>query len=266
MMFSQRRFTSLKVMHLRSIAGAVTGSMLLAAQAQAAEKPWRLSLVGDAYDGKAWHTGVKIELEDGWKTYWRMPGESGVPPEFTWKTSVPANVTVNFPTPARFADASGETVGYKHEVVLPVTIDAGDAAGVDVTLDLFFAVCKDICIPANGTASIRLGPMQHDPDGITAVTEAEARLPRQATIVEKAEIIMENGKPALHLALAQPVDDIFVETDGAAYFRQPRFSADGREATLPIDNVKDPQKLAGAALTLTATAGHAGLEQRLTLP
>lgn len=253
-------------MHLRSIAAGLASSMLLVSQAAAAGNPWRLSLVGDAYDGKAWHTGVRIELDDGWKTYWRMPGESGVPPEFTWKTSVPAGVNLRYPLPARYEDASGETVGYKHEVVLPVTVSAGDAAAVDVTLDLFFAVCKDICIPAKAEASISLGPMQHDPEGSAAVSEAEAAVPREGAIAEAAEIIMEDGRPALRLALAQPFEDIFAETETSAYFRAPRFSADGRAAVLPVDNVKDPAKLKGAALTLTAKSGNRGLEQRLTLP
>lgn len=253
-------------MHLRSIAAGLAGSVLLVSQAVAAGAPWRLSLVGDAYDGKAWTTGVKIELDEGWKTYWRMPGESGVPPEFTWKTSVPANIAVQFPAPARYEDASGETVGYKHEVVLPVTVAAGAATAVDVTLDLFFAVCKDICIPAKGQASISLGPMQHDPDGIAAVTDATALLPRDGVIAERAEIITDGGKPALRLTLAGTFDDIFVETETAAYFRRPDFSPNRREAVLSIDNVKDPVKLSGAVLTLTATAGQGGLEQRLTLP
>lgn len=244
----------------------LAGSILLASQGLAAEKPWRLSLVGDANDGRAWMTGVKIELDEGWKTYWRMPGESGVPPEFTWKTSVPAEIAVHFPMPARYADASGETVGYKHEVVLPVTVDASGAAGVDVTLDLFFAVCKDVCIPARDEATIRLGPMQHDPQGIAAVSDAEARVPRAGVVADKAEIIMEDGRPALRLALSKPFGDIFVETETAAYFRKPRFSADGLQAILPIDNVKDPQKLSRTTVTLTAVTADAGLEQRLTLP
>ncbi len=265
-MMTQHGFGMGHLKHFRSMAGGLLCSLLLAAPAAAVEKPWRLSLVGDAYDGKVWHTGVKIELDDGWKTYWRMPGESGVPPEFTWTTSVPASVSLRFPAPARYEDASGETVGYEHQVVFPVTVDAGDATGVDVSLDLFFAVCKDICIPAKGDARISLGPMQRDPEGAAAVSEAEGRVPREGQVAEKAEIIIENGAPALRLALSQRVDDIFAETASSAYFRQPRFSADGKVAVLPIDNVKDPLKLKGAALTLTARSGTQGLEQRLTLP
>jgi DsbC/DsbD-like thiol-disulfide interchange protein len=125
--------------------------------------PYRVSLIGDAYDGTAWRTGVLIEMEEGWKTYWRMPGEAGIPPEFTWKTSVPAEVGVLFPVPGRYADASGETVGYQREVVFPVIVTAPGQSAVTLDLSLFFAVCKDICIPAQAEASIELGTGVRDP-------------------------------------------------------------------------------------------------------
>ena len=51
-------------MDFRSMAMGLAGSILLVSQAAAEARPWRLSLVGDAYDGKAWVTGVKIELSD----------------------------------------------------------------------------------------------------------------------------------------------------------------------------------------------------------
>ena len=87
-----------------------------------AEKPYRVSLIGDSFDGRSWQTGVLIELEPGWKTYWRMPGEAGIPPEFTWTTSAPAEVRVSFPRPARYADQSGETVGYEGAALFPVAV------------------------------------------------------------------------------------------------------------------------------------------------
>ncbi|WP_374334137.1 protein-disulfide reductase DsbD domain-containing protein, partial [Aestuariivirga sp.] len=81
--------------------------LTFAIPAMAAEKPYRVSLVGDGFDGTSWHTGVLIELAPGWKTYWRMPGDSGIPPEFTWSPSQPARVEVQFPTPSRHVDKGG---------------------------------------------------------------------------------------------------------------------------------------------------------------
>lgn len=253
-------------MWFRSIIAALACSLAVHAAA-AEEKPWRVSLVGDGFDGSAWHTGVLIELEPGWKTYWRMPGEAGVPPEFTWKTSAPARVEVRLPTPKRHADASGETVGYEGEALFPVTVTPETGAGeLRLGLQLFFAVCKDICIPAHAEAEIALGSQARDPSGNARVEQAEQALPRPGDAITAAALGEEGGKPVLVLTLKEPLEDIFVETTGPAYFRQPRFSADGREARLAIDNLADAAKLAGTTLSLTYWRGGHGLEQAVTLP
>jgi DsbC/DsbD-like thiol-disulfide interchange protein len=224
-----------------------------------------VSLVGGDFNGKDWHAGVLIELEPGWKTYWRMPGESGLAPEFTWSPSVPAQVEVMFPTPARHADASGETIGYDRQVLLPVTVSGAAQSGLDLTLDLFFGVCKDICIPARASTSIQLGPMARDPLGSARVDAARQALPAPGTAVSSASIIIENGKPVLKLSLARRLDDIFVETTGPAYFHAPRFSSDGRTAWLAVSNLSDPVKLAGAILRLTYVAAGKGYEQTVRI-
>ncbi len=230
------------------------------------EKPYRVSFAGDSFDGKSWQTGIRIELAEGWKTYWRMPGEAGIPPDFAWVSSVPAEIAVSYPVPGRYADASGETVGYETEVVFPVTVTATAASAVKLDLVLFFAVCKDICIPARAEVSTELGSMARDPEGTARVERAKAAIPTEAVVASKAEIVTQEGKPALRLSLAQKVDDIFVEAGGGAYFRAPQFSDGGAEATLVIDNVADAARLKGAPLTLTFRTGKTGLEQKMTLP
>ena len=239
---------------------------MLLLPASAMERPYRVSLVGDSYDGTSWRTGVRIELEEGWKTYWRMPGEAGIPPEFAWKTSVPAEVDVLYPVPGRYHDASGETVGYQHEVVFPVTVTAPGQTAVTLDLGLFFAVCKDICIPAKAEASIGLGTSVEDPEGVARVEAFAKTVPLPGAAIASARVEVENGKPVLHLDLREKVGDIFVETTTTAYFRAPVFSADGRNASLVVDNADDPAKLKGQTLKLTYTKLGMGLEQSLRLP
>ena len=252
-------------MPFRSIIAAAALAMCATA-VSAAEKPYRVTLAGDDYQGDGWLTGVRIELDEGWKTYWRMPGEAGIPPLFTWTISQPSEIEVLYPLPGRFADASGETVGYAHEVVFPVRVMNSTATGLTLDLDLFFAVCRDICIPAQTKASVALGAALRDPEGSRRVEQWAARIPATGTPVTRAEIVIEQDKPALLLNLTTPVTDIFVETAGSAYFRKPVFSADGREARLIIDNVKDALTLKGAMLKLTFSTAAGGLEQSLTLP
>ncbi len=89
--------------------------------------PWvdghssRVRLVGGAS-----LVGIEIELPEGWKTYWRTPGEAGgVPPAFDWSGSKNlASAQVLYPAPKRFSDSSGDTVGYKGTIVLPVLLKA----------------------------------------------------------------------------------------------------------------------------------------------
>lgn len=252
-------------MWLRSIIAGVA-CFLLAPAALGAEQPYRVSLIGDSFDGRSWQTGVLIELAPGWKTYWRMPGEAGIPPEFTWTASEPAEVIISLPAPSRFADQSGETVGYEGEVLFPVAVTPDKATGLDLKLDLFFAVCKDICIPASAQAMVTLGPMMLDPAGSARVERAREAVPGPGSAVSSARIVMEGGKPVLLLELAERPEDIFVEMPGSAYFRAPVFSADGRTARLVADNLKDPGSLAGAALRLTYRLNGAGLEQTVPLP
>ena len=252
-------------MLIRLACAAVLG-LTLALPATAEDKPYRVSLVGDGFDGTSWHTGVLIELAPGWKTYWRMPGDSGIPPEFTWTPSAPAKVAVQFPTPTRHVDEGGETIGYLQDVILPVTVTPEKPGALDLKLDLFFAVCKDVCIPAQSQASISLGTDERDPLGSARVEMAQGLVPVAGNVISGAEIVTDGGKPALKLTLKERPEDIFVETTSSAYFHAPVLSADGREAMIAIDNLSDATKLKGQALTITTVIGGKGREQALTLP
>ena len=240
--------------------------LALALPAVAEEKPYRVSLIGDGFDGTSWQTGVLIELAPGWKTYWRMPGDSGVPPEFTWSTSLPAKVEVQYPTPSRHVDKSGEAVGYDSEVLFPVTVTPEQAQGLELKLELFFGVCKDICIPARAEAAITLGNEQRDPLGSARVESALAAVPAAGDAVAAADIVSGEGKPALRLTLKERPEDIFVESSTSAYFRAPVLSDDGREARLAIDSLSDLSKLKGQQITITYRLGGKGHVQTLTLP
>lgn len=237
------------------IAG-MAGLGLVAARARAEAPPWRMSLVG----GGVGQAGVVIELDRGWKTYWRMPGEAGIPPQFDWsKSTGVATVEVLYPVPGRFHDASGETIGYETRVVFPLKLSG--AAAMELRLDLFFAVCKDICIPASASASLSLNAASHGGD----IADWLGRVPVAGTVVRAVRGGVENGKPVIVVALSQRVDDIFVEAETSAYFRAPVFSGDGLEARLVVDNIKDIASLKGKTLKLTLATGHSGLEQSLNV-
>src|SRR6201986_3314692 len=101
--------------------------------------------------------GIAIQLQPGWKTYWRTPGDSGVPPRFDFSKSDNVEaVTVLWPAPTKFDDgAGGFSLGYKQQVVLPLRIVAKNAdKPVTLRADISYAVCEKLCIPVEANAEI----------------------------------------------------------------------------------------------------------------
>ncbi|MGH6819733.1 MAG: protein-disulfide reductase DsbD domain-containing protein, partial [Methylocella sp.] len=215
--------------------------------------------------GEVWQAGVVVDLDAGWKTYWRMPGEAGIPPQFDWKKSKGiAGVEVLYPLPERLQDASGETIGYAGRVIFPVLAKlAADATDASLHLDLFLAVCKDICIPAKAQAAVPVGRTNAQDLGLL---EAWAkRVPVPGTAVQSVHAAMDAGIVVLVAKLARSVDDIFVESATSAYFKKPAFSGDGLEASLIVGNVKDAAEIQGLDLKLTVAVDGTGIEQVVTV-
>lgn len=94
-------------------------------------------------------TALRLTLSDGWKTYWRAPGETGIPPSFDWRGSRNVGaVSIAWPTPQLF-DANGlQTIGYKHQLVLPVEVTPSrDGQPVRLRGRIEIGLCGDICVP-----------------------------------------------------------------------------------------------------------------------
>jgi DsbC/DsbD-like thiol-disulfide interchange protein len=230
------------------------------AAARAADAlPFRVSLLMEDRDGPTWHAGVRIVLDEGWITYWRIPGDSGIPPEFDWSNSQGVGaVTVSYPIPQRYIDQSGEAVGYKNEVVFPLTVTAtSDDPHLD--LALFFATCKDVCIPASAALNLDLGAAAITPVNLSAWRRL---VPQPGVIATTARA---EGDDHLRLTLETAVADIFVEGAESVYFHAPRFENNGTEAVIAVSGAGGATPLAGMAIKLTAPASTGALEQVLTV-
>ncbi len=92
---------------------------------------------------------LRIRLKDGWKTYWRAPGDAGIPPILDWGGSGNlADARITWPTPVVFDQNGMRSIGYKNEVILPIAIDPRRAdRPVKLRGSLDIGVCKDICVP-----------------------------------------------------------------------------------------------------------------------
>lgn len=93
---------------------------------------------------------LEVQLDPGWKTYWRFPGDSGVSPSFELAPgSNVASIAVDYPAPHRMSDQGGEAVGYKDAVAFPIHLVPRDAkAPLSATLTFSYGICKNICVPA----------------------------------------------------------------------------------------------------------------------
>mgnify|MGYP001813246446 CR=1 FL=1 len=104
--------------------------------------------------------GLSIKLAPGWKTYWRAPGEGGIPPLFNWSgSSNIEDVDVQFPTPRVFDQNGIRSIGYKDSVLFPLLIDTKDSAGtIRLRGEIEIGVCEEICIPVTLRISAELLP------------------------------------------------------------------------------------------------------------
>src|ERR1700719_5243638 len=139
---------------------ALASSLSIEARAQDAS-PWQrgthsaVRLLAGSRSGSVLLGGIGFQLQPGWKTYWRTPGDSGVPPRFDFSKSDNVEaVTVLWPAPMKFDDGAGGTsLGYKQQIVLPLRIVARNAdKPVTLRADINYAVCEKLCIPVDATA------------------------------------------------------------------------------------------------------------------
>ncbi|MBE3638078.1 protein-disulfide reductase DsbD domain-containing protein [Mangrovicoccus algicola] len=92
--------------------------------------------------------GIRIRVAEGWKTYWRSPGDVGVPPRFDWRGSQNLkSVRIHWPRPEIFETFGQRTLGYSGEVVLPVELVPADPSRpVKARGKAELGLCRDICV------------------------------------------------------------------------------------------------------------------------
>jgi DsbC/DsbD-like thiol-disulfide interchange protein len=109
---------------------------------------------------------LHLRLADGWKTYWRIPGEAGIAPRLDWSASQNlADVRVFWPRPVVFDQGGFRSIGYHGELVLPLELTPQTPGRpIALTGTINIGVCDDVCVPVDLTLSAAMrGPGSHDP-------------------------------------------------------------------------------------------------------
>ena len=99
---------------------------------------------------------LEIKLKKGWKTYWRAPGDSGIPPQFSFGGSQNlASAGFDFPTPSYFNEKGTQTVGYKDRVVFPISVNIIEQSEpLVLELSAVIGICAEICVPVQAKLSL----------------------------------------------------------------------------------------------------------------
>ncbi|HSB61152.1 MAG TPA: protein-disulfide reductase DsbD domain-containing protein [Vicinamibacteria bacterium] len=165
-------------------------ALLLAAALPGGSAHVKASLLAETdavHPGRPLLLGIRLEMQEGWHTYWKNPGDSGLPTRMTWR--LPEGFSagpIRWPAPERIASPPLMSYGYEDEVLLPVEIatPAALAVGeVELAGRVDWLECKEACRPGRAELSLRLpvraGPPR--PSGSAAAfAAARARLPRPA--------------------------------------------------------------------------------------
>jgi DsbC/DsbD-like thiol-disulfide interchange protein len=209
--------------------------------------------------------GFEIALSPGAITYWRDPGDAGLPPtlDFSGSANV-ASVEAEFPAPKRIKEADGgEAFGYDGDVVFPLAVkprDPAKPATLKLTAD--FAVCEKVCLPAKARLELTLPAAPGSPHA-GAINAALATVPR-AIAPKDFGALEALGADSWRLCAAHedgPPRDLFVEAPEGWWLRTAPAHADGGRDCFTLTIGDKPKDAAlPVALRLTLTGGAGALE------
>lgn len=228
--------------------------------------------------------GLLIRMKPGWKTYWRSPGDAGLPPVFDWSGSTNLDgAEVIWPTPKRISVGGYDSFGYAGEVVYPIRIrPAREGEPIALKLDLNYAVCEEICVPEHAELTLTIEP------GSPQTTPAASLI---STFAAKAPVIQTGDEPpaeavlwindayleeasgalaiVVHAGGQVPFEtpDIFVEGPDNVVFSAPQVMAEGRQATFRVraGPRTEPEDLLEHRLVLTLADNGHSVERTITL-
>ncbi len=103
---------------------------------------------------------LRVRLAPGWKTYWRAPGQGGIPPRFDWSGSDNLKaVAFHWPVPQVFSAGGLQSIGYHDELILPMEVvprTEGQKIALRASVEL--GICEEVCLPMQVDLDASLTP------------------------------------------------------------------------------------------------------------
>ena len=246
--------------------------------------PWQkashaaLRLLAGSRSGSVLLGGVAIQLDPGWKTYWRTSGDSGVPPRFDFSKSDNVEaVTVLWPAPMKFDDgAGGFSLGYHDQVVLPLRIvPKSNDKPVTLRAEISYAVCEKLCIPVEATTELTFASVASTEDNV--LFAALDTVPKPASVGDPNPLtirdVKREGKSMILVDVLSPdarTVNLFVEGPTPDWgLPVPKLLAQGppgvKRFAFELDGVPPGINPEGAALKLTLVGGDRSYEFNINL-
>ncbi|MEL7301050.1 MAG: protein-disulfide reductase DsbD domain-containing protein [Pseudomonadota bacterium] len=230
-------------------------------------------LPGWREEGMGHMAAIRLTLEQGWKTYWRAPGDAGIPPIFEFGSSENlASLRPHWPVPEIFDQGGMRSIGYEREVIIPLYLTRRDAdAPIRVSGTLHVGVCEEVCVPAQLPIDVVL-PAQGAADAeISAaladrpMTEAEARVGAVTCAVTPTEnglsLTVRAELPAIGAA-----EEVAIETaDPTVWVAEPSVTRADDVLTAQTDLVRynaEPFAFDRSGLRMTVFAAGAAVDIR----
>ena len=238
-----------------------------------------IRLLAGSRSGAVLLGGIAIQLQPGWKTYWRTPGDSGVPPRFDFSRSDNVEaVTVLWPAPMKFDDgAGGFSLGYKQQVVLPLRIVAKNAdKPVTLRADINYAVCDKLCVPVDAKAELAFASVASTEDSNLSV--ALNAVPKLANVGDPNPLtirdVKRDGKANVLVDVTAPDGkdvSLFVEGPTPDWALPVPKLIEGappgaKRFIFELDGLPTGASADGAALKLTLVSGDKAYEFSVNLP
>ena len=266
-------------------ASALTWAIATEAAPAQDASPWlndghsAVRLLAGSRSGAVLLGGIAFQLQSGWKTYWRNPGDSGVPPRFDFSKSDNIEaVTVLWPAPTRFPDGAGGTsLGYQKQVVLPLRIAVKNPdKPVTLRATINYAVCEKICIPVEANAELAFTSVASTEDsGLFAALDT---VPKPATIGDPNPLTIRDVKREGKLGVVVDVTapdagevNLFVEGPTPDWsLPVPKLLENGpagvKRFTFDLEGLPPGANPDGAALKLTLVGSGRSYEFNTNLP
>ncbi|MCG9703894.1 thioredoxin family protein [Photobacterium damselae] len=235
----------------------------------------RLMLTGEKNEANKTVEGLlEVKLDKDWKTYWRSPGEGGTAPSINWELSSNLNsVDWHWPLPKRYEFLGVETLGYKHDVIFPMTFHLDDMnKPVFLSGKLTMSSCTSICVLTDYELSLDFNPEKLVPsvDAMVLYNKGNSLVPKPSTAVELTQVSYDEAKKIVSIVATNKAGwtnpDVFVDGQSKPVkqtsFLTPKIDVSGEQliAQVPVSSWFGTPKLVGEPLSVTITEKDIAVE------